>query len=194
MVSKTDTPQDKPTPEVEATAAEATVEPEVQEAVISLDLDAQARKIIRHNCYWSMGAGLIPFIFVDTAALIAVQLKMLKELGDLYGVPFKANAGKSAVTSLLAGAGSGYLGYKTVTSGVVRRLVRKTPVIGTAITLATMPAFDSAFTYAVGKVFHRHFASGGDFLSFNAKKVQAEVNETIEEVKAKGVDAAQAAA
>src|SRR3546814_11773464 len=71
----------------------------------------RASRVIRQNTYWAMGAGVIPWALLDTAAVVAVQLKMLKELGDVYGVPFSANAGKSAVTALLATVAGGAVGH-----------------------------------------------------------------------------------
>jgi hypothetical protein len=35
-----------------------------------------------------------------------------------------------------------------------------------------MPSSSAAFTYAVGKVFLQHFASGGTFLDFDPKTVR----------------------
>lgn len=156
------------------------------------DLSAKADTVIRHNVYWALGAAVLPIQFLDTIALIAVQLKMLKELGDVYGVPFKANAGKSAVTALLTGIGASAISSGIVASGAVVSLLRRAPVIGTAISLVTMPSFSAAFTYAVGEVFKRHFASGGTFLSFDAKAAQAQFVEKFTKAKDKGLSAVAA--
>jgi len=155
---------------------------------------AQADIIIRNNVYWSIGAGVIPFRFLDTAALIAVQFKLLKDLGDLYGVEFKANAVKSSVTALLAGIATTAVSGGILSSGAVHSLLRSAPVFGTVFSLATQPAFAAAFTYAVGKTFKRHFASGGTFLSFNAKKAKDEFAASFKEGKDKGVGATTSAA
>lgn len=157
------------------------------------DLSIKANTVIRHNVYWSIGAGVIPLQFVDIAALVGVQLKMLKELGDVYGVPFNANAGKSAVTALLAGVGTGVLNSSLLSSKMMFGLLRQAPVVGSIVSLVMMPSFCAAFTYAIGRVFKRHFASGGTFLSFNAKEAQAEFAEEFAEAKEKGGTAAAAA-
>jgi len=155
---------------------------------------AEADSVIRNNVYWSIGAGVIPLRFLDTAALIAVQVKLLKELGDLYGVPFRANAVKSSVAALLAGIGTTAISGGILSSGVAYGLLRNAPVFGTLFSLATQPAFAAAFTYAVGKTFKRHFESGGTFLSFNAKKAKDEFAAEFAEAKDKGIGAATAAA
>lgn len=153
---------------------------------------AEADAIILNNVFWSIGAGVIPLRLLDTAALIAVQIKMLKELGDLYGVHFRANAVKSSVTALLAGIGTSALSGGLLSSGVAYGLLRNAPVFGSLFSLATQPAFATAFTYAVGKTFKRHFASGGTFLSFSAKKAKEEFAAEFTQAKDKGVGAAAA--
>jgi len=178
----------------QAAASDEPADEPVQSAAATDPHAAQADTIIRNNVYWSIGAGVIPFRLLDTAALIAVQLKLLKELGDLYGVPFKANAVKSSVTALLAGIATTTVSGGLLSSGAVHGLLRSAPVIGTVFSLATQPAFAAAFTYAVGKTFKRHFASGGTFLSFNAKKAKDEFAASFNEAKDKGVGAAASAA
>src|SRR3546814_16450136 len=90
----------------------------------------RASRVIRQNTYWAMGAGVIPWALLDTAAVVAVQLKMLKELGDVYGVPFSANAGKSAVTALLATVAGGAVALGVLGTGPFYGLVRYTPAPG----------------------------------------------------------------
>ncbi|MDR3436277.1 DUF697 domain-containing protein [Telmatospirillum sp.] len=177
-----------PATESAAPVAE-TVDPEVARHNLSVTAD----KIIRHNVYWAIGAGVIPISFVDTAALIVVQLKLLKELGDAYGVPFKANAGKSAVTALLTGVGTSMLSGGILGSGAAISLLRHTPVLGTVVSLATQPAFSAAFTYAVGAVFKHHFETGGTFLTFDAKAVKARFSDEFSKAKDQGVAATAAA-
>jgi len=154
--------------------------------------EEKSARVIRHNVLWSMGAGVIPVAYLDAAAILAVQLKLLKELADVHGVPFRANIGKSAVAALLGGLTTGGATYGVVTSGIFHGLVRSVPVIGQLVGFATMPAFAAATTYAIGKVFDQHFASGGTFLTFNPKKVEGYFREKFEEAKTKGATAAAA--
>ncbi|MCI5165392.1 MAG: GTPase, partial [Candidatus Electrothrix sp. GM3_4] len=46
------------------------------------------------------------------------------------------------------------------------------------------PATAEAVTYAVGKVFHQHFASGGTFLTFDPDKVREYYAQMLKEGKA----------
>jgi hypothetical protein len=46
------------------------------------------------------------------------------------------------------------------------------PVVGTLLGGVAMPVLSGASTYAVGKVFIQHFASGGTFLTFDPAAVR----------------------
>jgi hypothetical protein len=46
--------------------------------------------------------------------------------------------------------------------------------------MVSSPAFASASTYAVGKVFIQHFATGGTFLDFDPDKVKAHFAAEVE--------------
>ena len=64
--------------------------------------------ILRHALA-SAGMGLIPLPLVDLAAITGINLKMLKDLAEVYGVPFRPELARSAVASLVATAGGGLL-------------------------------------------------------------------------------------
>ncbi|NKB25638.1 MAG: hypothetical protein GKR87_14955 [Kiritimatiellae bacterium] len=44
-----------------------------------------------------------------------------------------------------------------------------------------MPIFSGASAYGVGKVFIKHFESGGTLLSFSCKKAKKEFDEVVKE-------------
>ncbi|MEO0392388.1 MAG: DUF697 domain-containing protein [Pseudomonadota bacterium] len=126
----------------------------------------QADMTIKSYCGWAAGAGLIPLPYVDLAAIIGVQMKMLNDLSKLYDTPFKENAGKSAVSALLVTAiPSGY-------AGAAASSVKMIPGIGTLLGAAVVPGAAAAATYAIGKVFKQHFESGGTMLTFDAEKMR----------------------
>jgi hypothetical protein len=56
-------------------------------------------------------------------------------------------------------------------------------VIGVMSAFVAIPGLAAAFTYAVGKVFVQHFASGGTFLDFDPKKVREHFAREFEEGK-----------
>jgi uncharacterized protein (DUF697 family) len=111
-------------------------------------------------------------------AITVVDIKMLKELSALYEVPFKEDQVKNIVASLLAGLGAPTLGMALTVS-----LVKAIPVIGVMSAFVAIPGLAAAFTYAVGKIFVQHFASGGTFLDFDPKKVREHFAREFEEGK-----------
>jgi uncharacterized protein (DUF697 family) len=96
-------------------------------------------------------------------AMVAVQIAMLRKLAAVYGVPFHEQRSKSAVAALIGSINAGYLGGS---------LLKMVPVFG-LVSLAAMPVVTGAITYAVGRVFIRHFASGGTFLDFDSGKARS---------------------
>ena len=93
---------------------------------------------------------------------MATQLLMLRKLSGIYNIPFDSQRSKSAIAILASGINSAYLAASS------SKLI---PFIG-AFSMAAMPAVNGALSYAVGRVFIQHFASGGTFLDFNPDKVR----------------------
>ncbi len=123
-------------------------------------------KIIRNHLLASVGMGLIPIPLVDMAGLAGIQLNMLRKLAKTYDVPFSEEKGKSLLGALL-GSGIPSLGAESMIS-----FIKTVPIVGQTVGSLTMPAIAGASTYAVGKVFVQHFASGGTFLNFDPEKVR----------------------
>jgi uncharacterized protein (DUF697 family) len=65
---------------------------------------ALARRIVdRHKNYAAMG-GLVPLPAANVASVTAVNLRMVKQLSELYGVPFQRDRTRSLIIALIAGA------------------------------------------------------------------------------------------
>ena len=63
-----------------------------------------ARRIVdRHKNYAAMG-GLVPLPAVNIASVTAINLRMVKQLSELYGVPFQRDRTRSLIIALIAGA------------------------------------------------------------------------------------------
>jgi len=157
------------TPEPPTVAKEETVAP-TKEMV--------AEKIIRENVLWAGGGGLIPVPVLDVVAITAVELKMLKELASLYELSFREDQVKNILFSLAVGLGAPTLGLAVTIS-----LFKAVPLVGSLSGLIAVPTFAAAFTYAVGKIFLQHFASGGTFLDFDPQKVREYFARQFEEGK-----------
>lgn len=121
----------------------------------------QAARIIKYNVGWSAAAGLTPLPLFDLAAISAVQIRMIKQLADLYGVPFRKELVKSLIGAAIGG------GTAFAVAAPIGSMVKAIPGIGTFISTFVTPAAAATATYALGKVFMQHFDAGGTLLDMN---------------------------
>jgi len=136
-----------------STASETTETPEQR--------DERASRLVDRFAIWSGVAGLIPVPVVDAVTVGGLQLQMVRRLSQIYNVPFSENSGKA----LIAALGGALI---PATSGIGAASVLKiVPIIGTITAGFVMPALSAGATYAIGKAFIQHFASGGTLLDFN---------------------------
>jgi len=132
-----------------------------------------SEKTIKKFMYLSMGAGFIPIPIVDMAAVLGLQLRMVAVIAHEYKQEFSHDKGKAFVASLVGSS-------VPATGGpALASLIKRVPIIGQTVGVLAMPALAGASTYAVGKVFQQHFASGGTFLSFNPAKVTKHYEEFL---------------
>src|SRR5690554_7805527 len=81
----------------------------------ALTPDDKATRAIRYYSRWAAGAGLLSPPILDLAAVTAVQLRLVKNLANIYGKNFDDESGKSlvaALTGALAPAVVGQSGAK----------------------------------------------------------------------------------
>jgi len=145
--------------------------------------EAAAMEIVKRNALYSAGVGIVAIPVVNVLGVTALQVKMLRELADHYGVPFRQDRVKSIVSSLLSGLVGTELGYGL--AGTVAGV----PLLGSLLGMVTLPFFAGAATWATGKVFIQHFASGGTFLDFDPEKVRGYFREQFGKAKAAGAAA-----
>lgn len=132
--------------------------------------EAELDKIINQHVLGAAGIGLIPMPLVDLVALTGVQLNMLRLLAKAYGQKFSQDAGKNVIGSLVGG------GFSVSISGLLSSLLKAIPLIGQTTGALAAPIAAGATTYAIGKVFVMHFASGGTFLNFDPERVKDHYN------------------
>jgi uncharacterized protein (DUF697 family) len=138
---------------------------------------AKALIVVRNFTLLSAGVGVVPLPLLDMAAMLAMQMLMVRRLAKLYDIPFAEQRVKAAVAGLIGGFDAGYLGY-----GALKMI----PLFG-IFSYAAMPTINAAISYAVGRVFIQHFESGGTFLDFEPKKVRAYFEERFREGKLKAL-------
>lgn len=135
-----------------------------------------AQKIVKKNMYWAMGLGIIPVPIVDVLAVGGFQAKAIKELSDLYEIPFNNHKVKNVIAILVSG-----LSTPLFALGVFGTVMKLIPGLGTLAGLTSTPIVAAAITYAMGQVFIQHFESGGTFLDFHPQTVKEYFSEKIRE-------------
>jgi uncharacterized protein (DUF697 family) len=138
------------------------------------DKKDKAEKVIKNSVIWSMGAGLIPIPLADMMAVTAIQIDMIKQLADLYGIDFSESRLKPWLTAL---SGS-------VLSRLGANAVKFIPGIGSVLGGISMAALSGASTYAAGQVFITHFEAGGTLNDFDADKFKDFYTKQFEKGKA----------
>jgi uncharacterized protein (DUF697 family) len=114
---------------------------------------ARARSIVeRHKTFAAIG-GLFPLPIVNVAGVTAVILRMVKQLSDLYGVPFERDRTRSLIVGLVGGAVPTGLG--TATASTLAFVLPAHALVGLGVSAISA----GALTRGIGLVFLDHFES-----------------------------------
>jgi uncharacterized protein (DUF697 family) len=123
--------------------------------------DELASKLVDRFAIWSGVAGLIPVPVIDVVAVGGLQIQMVRRISQIYDVEFSENRGKALIAAL---AGS----MIPTTSGIgAASALKVVPFFGAIVSAFVMPVLSAGATFAIGKAFIQHFASGGTLLDFN---------------------------
>ena len=136
--------------------------------------ESQALRIINRHMWLAMGVGLLPLPLLDMAALLGLQLRMLRRLSEHYHVPFSRDIVKKLISSLLGAV------VPTSLATIIGSGLQWVPAVGPVLGVMTMPTFAGATTLAIGKIFMQHFESGGTFLDFEPARVRAYFRQEFE--------------
>ena len=136
-----------------------------------------ANNTVKNFVLGAMRVSLLPAPIVDLLALTGLQLGMLKKLSDLYGTEFSRGLAKKFISSLV-GSVAPLILWQPAAS-----LLKFIPFVGYPLAMVSMPIVAGASTYALGKVFIRHFETGGTFFGFDPDRVKKYYAEKFEEGK-----------
>lgn len=128
-----------------------------------LDKQQLAQRAIKRYTWLSAGAGLIPILYVDGAAVAAAQLKMLAEISKIYEVPFQENLGKAAIA-----ASACFILPHAAAWGALSKAIPGLNILGAPLAAA----FAGGYSWVLGNMFIQHFESGGTFLNFEPERVR----------------------
>lgn len=123
--------------------------------------EEEASKLVSRFAIWSGVAGLIPVPVVDTVAVGGLQLQMVRRISQIFDVRFSENRGKALIASLVGAM------VPASSSIGAASMLKFVPVVGMLTSAFVMPVLSAGATYAIGKAFIQHFASGGTLLDFN---------------------------
>jgi uncharacterized protein (DUF697 family) len=135
-----------------------------------------ALKTVKRYMLWSAGGALIPIPFVDIAAILTAQLKMLAEISKIYDIPFERSKVKAVIGSLL-----GYVLPETLSEGLFGSLLKTIPGVGALVGAPSFALFVAGYAWALGRVFIMHCESGGKFLDFDPEAVRAHFRAQFDE-------------
>jgi uncharacterized protein (DUF697 family) len=149
------------------------------ETVASKDVHADAARVISTAVKWSAAATIVPVPYIDLLALGAVQVKMVRDLAQVYGLEAEGETLKGVISALL-----GTLAPAAISGGLLGSALKVIPVGGTIVGSIGLAAFGSAATYAIGKIFVAHFDQGGTVKSFSAEAIEADLKKEFAAAKA----------
>jgi len=134
-------------------------------------------EIIRKRVYGAVALGMAPLPMVDLLGLYALQVELVSALAKKHNVPFKPDMVKALLGSLVGSV------LPVSLAPAFFSLFKLIPVIGWTAGASTMCIIGGASTYAVGRVFDKHFASGGTLLNVETDKLRTAFKEKYEEGK-----------
>ncbi len=146
-------------------------------AGLSINFD-RALAVVDKRVRWAAAGGVVPVPFVDIAAIAAVQLTMLREISEIYDVPFSKNRGRAIVSTLI-----GSIFPWAAGAGLAGLLIKATPVLGWGVGLATISVLAATSTRAMGLVFIQHFESGGTLFDFDPAAKRDAFHQEYEKAK-----------
>lgn len=139
---------------------------------------ARSELIVDRYATIAGAAAVIPIPWFDLVAIGGIQMKMVAELSARYGVPFNQEIVKSAIAGLLGSIAATRLAYE-----FGRTVLKTVPVIGVFGAALAMPAFAYGVTWAIGKVFVKHYEAGGTLQNFDVAKMKPHFESEVDQAQ-----------
>jgi len=150
------------------------------ETISLVDRDVKVATIIKTAATWSVASAAIPLPWVDLAALAGVQTKMISDISGQYGQKPSREVVRGAVFVFL-----GTLIPSSATGVLLSSGMKLAPGLGWIIGMASVATLGAAATYAIGKIFVRHFEAGGTLNSFNPDEVKKDLKAEFSKSRSK---------
>lgn len=140
--------------------------------------DEEVGSIIKNRVYASMAAGVVPVPFFNFAAESAIQIEMVRAVAKAYGVTFKESWVKNIISSVVGGAAS-----TMISKPLSEAFLIGVPVVGLPLAVLTQPAMNGITTYAIGHMFARHFAAGGNLEDADSEGMTKRFKDGVKEAR-----------
>lgn len=163
---------DTPVPAPEAAPADAPAPDSVGRGLV-------AESLIKDYVLAAVAASIVPVPLFDIAAVVAIELRMIQKLSELYGKPFSEGLGRSIIASLAGGV----VGYGAGIAVAVS-LTKLIPGVGWMLGMVSLPVLAGATTFAVGRVFVKHYENGGDIFDLSTEAMRDYYKQQFEKGKA----------
>ena len=115
---------------------------------------SRALVIVERHATYAAAGGIIPLPIANVASVMAIIVRMVKMLSDLYDVPFERDRTRAIVVAMAGGAMP--TGLAAVTISTLQYVVPASAIIGLAVSSTTAVAC----TRSIGRTFVEHFESG----------------------------------
>lgn len=144
----------------------------------SSDRRYKAENLIKNHMMAAGAVSVVPLPLLDMAAIAAVQLRMIQKLAAMYGKSFS----ESPARNTIAGLAGGVVGHS---AGVITALslAKAIPGVGWVLGMVSLPVVVGASTYAIGRVYQRHFEEGGSIYDISVDNAKSYYNEQLEKGK-----------
>ncbi len=115
---------------------------------------AAAKAIVERHKAYAVMSGLAPLPLVNIASVTAINMRMVKRLADLYGLPFQRERTRSTIVGLIGGAAP--TGIGAAAASTLGFVIPGGALVGLAVSAVTA----GALTRAIGLVFVESFENG----------------------------------
>ena len=123
-----------------------------------------AQDIVQRHAAYSVVGGIVPLPLVNAASVTAINLRMVKVLSELYGVPFVRDRARAVIIALMGGIMP--TGVGALTTATLLYIIPGSSLIGLAMSSITA----AACTRGIGRIFVEHFESGATTLDVPAPR------------------------
>ena len=153
-------------------AADGTAEAGEDVPTIGDLMHTEAQMVVRGNVIAAMAIGLVP---VPVAGVIAVSVRMVHGLSQIYDVPFSSEAARAALIAIIPSA------LPVAAMGVGGSFLKSIPGLGSIVGGGGVSLLSGAVVYALGQVFIRHYESGGALSDLNLDLARRQFRAALEE-------------